>query len=131
MTNPNILHPTIRDMSVIERSEAAMRTAMASPEKLKEWLNASGRTWLVLNGVQLVDSLPWPTGVNAFMEVIAAYRDHRSAIPTGDTEKIGGGEVARYHTEALTLIELDRCIRFLIGQATALDSTWTLERDPA
>jgi len=131
MTNPDVTHPQVRAMSPIERSEAAMRVAMQSPEKLKTWLQASGRQWVVLNGPQLIDALPWPEGVQAFMHVVAAYRDHRSTIPTGETENVGGEKVDLYHGEVLTLTELDRCIRFLIGKATELDSTWTLGRDPS
>ena len=118
-------------MGVTDRVEAARRVAIASPEKLKEWLSASGRSWLIFNGPQLIDSLPWPEGVNVFMQLVDAYRDHRRALPTGESETISGVKVACYHDDTLTLPELDRCIRFLVGQATALDPTWSLEKDPA
>jgi hypothetical protein len=104
---------------------------MRSPEKMREWLEASGRVWLVFNAPQLVEALPWPEGMNAFMQIVAAYRDHRSTIPTGDTEEVNGVPTRLYHGDTLTAVELDRCIRYLIGQITELDPTWTLERDPA
>lgn len=99
--------------------------------KLKEWVDASGRGWIVLNARQFVEALPWPGGVRAFQECLAAYQDHRRTIETGDTEVISGVTVKKYHTDVLTVIELDRVIRYLIAQVSALDPTWSLERDPA
>ena len=127
----NVILPEVRNMSAIERSEAAMRVALGSPEKMKAWLQASKRTWLIFNAPQMVDALPWPDGVHALMQIVAAYRDLRSTIPTGDTENIDGVSVRKYHGETLTVPEMDRCIRDLIGQITEMDPTWSLERDPA
>ena len=126
-----IVHSSIVAMSAAERMEAALRTSMASPEKLMQWLEASGRVWLVFNSRQLVQALPWPEGASAFAQIVAAYRDHRSTIPTGDTETIDGQVVPKFYTETLTVTELDRAIRYLITQASTLDPTWSLNRDPA
>ena len=54
-------------------------TAMKSPEHLRGWLEASGRRWLVFDGIELIKALPWPAGVDALMQIIAAYRDERRA----------------------------------------------------
>ena len=128
---PSIPHPSIAGMSAEERMQSALRTSMASPEKLIQWLEASGRAWLVFNARQLVQALPWPDGASAFAQIVAASRDHRSTVSTGETETINGVTVPRFHTEALTVIELDRVIRYLITQASTLDPTWSLDRDPA
>lgn len=122
--------------SPIELSEAQMRTAMTSPSHMKEWLEKSGRRWLVLNGMHLVDALPWPSGVDALMQLIACYRDHRAVLDTGEVktevdpitkEKV---EVVVYHPETLTFTELDRAIRYLVQLITDLDPSWKLT-DPA
>ena len=131
MTTPDLTLPENRNLTPEERMQAALRVSLSSPEKLIQWLEASGRTWIVFNARQLVDALPWPDGVSAFMQCVAAYRDHRSTIPTGETETVSGQEVPKFHTEALTVDELDRAIRFLISQASAQDPTWSLERPPA
>lgn len=131
MPNPDLIHPSIKDLTPEERMAAVLRTRMSSPAKLIEWLEASGRTWIVFNARQFVEAQAWPDGVSAFMQCVAAYRDHRSTIPTGDTETIEGVTVPKFHTEALTVTELDRVIRYLISQASSLDPTWSLERDPA
>lgn len=135
MTAPDVTHPSNKGLTPEERMTAALRTGMASPDKLTQWLEASGRSWLVFNARQLVESLPWPDGVSALAQIIAAYRDHRSTIPTGETETIetpkGPVQVAKFHGEVLSVPELDRAIRYLITQASTQDPTWSLERDPA
>lgn len=125
-----------RKISAIEASERQIRVAMKSPEHLKGWMHASGRRWLLLNGDHLVDALPWPNGVEAFMQVVACYRDHRAALDTGETQLIENpdtgemDEVPLYYPEPLTLTEMDRAIRWLVGQITELDSDWKLENPP-
>lgn len=131
MTISDVTHPSVKTLTPEERIQASLRVAMSSSEKLIAWMEASGRTWIVFNSRQLIEALPWPEGVSAFAQIIAAYRDHRSTIPTGDTETIDGVVVPKYHTETLTVTELDRAIRFLIAQASAIDPMWSLGRDPA
>lgn len=120
----------------IELSEAQMRVAMTSPSHMKAWLEKSGRRWLVLNGMHLVEALPWPAGVDALMQVIACYRDHRAVLETGEVktevdprtkEQV---EVMVYHPETLTFTELDRAIRYMVQLITDLDPSWKLT-DPA
>jgi hypothetical protein len=124
------------NLQPIEISEHQMRTAMQSPSHLREWLEKSGRQWLVLNGLHLVDALPWPTGAEALTQIIACYRDHRSVIATGETKMEVDPrtkqqvEVEVYHPETLTVTELDRAIRYLVGQITELKPGWALT-DPA
>ena len=118
--------PEIRKMSEEEKKQAIANVAISSPDHLKKWLVSSGREWLVLNSSHLVDALPWPNGISALTQVIAAYRDHRMVLKTGEVEN----DLPVCYTETLTRTELDRCIRYLIGQITEIDPTWTLERDP-
>lgn len=115
-----------------------IQTAMKSPEHLREWLDASGRRWLVFDGVELVKALPWPHGVEAFMQVIAAYRDERRTVWTGKMEKFKGKnavtgeeidqEVKVMKGEHLEVEELDRAIRYLVGQIMELDPNWSLDK---
>lgn len=122
--------------SPIELSEEQMRTAMKDQGHLKKWLVESGRKWIVLNGDHLVDALPWPTGVEAFMQVIACYRDHRAALDTGETQLVENpktkemDEVTMFYPETLTVTEMDRAIRWLVGEVTNIDPDWKLTNPP-
>ena len=126
---------TTMDPQVI-LSEAAIATAMKSPDHLKAWLDASGRRWLVFNGIDLIDSLTFPEGHNMFALIVAAYRDHRRTIPTGATEKMMNPdtkvevEVPLTKGETLELEELDRAIRYLVAQMYQRKPDWKLEGDP-
>jgi len=127
--------PAVRLMSEIEISQAQIRTAMKSQTMLIEWLEKSGRRWVTFNSRHLVDALPWPEGVESFMQIVAAYRDHRSILETGDVETIKNPDGTSYtksvlYGETLHIAELDRCIRYLIGQASNLDPDWSLEGEP-
>ena len=119
----------------VEQSEAQMNVAVKSPEHLQAWLEATGRDWLVFNTKDLVDALPWPDGVDVLINFCRAYRDHRATKPTGDEELVPTPEgdvvpVPVFHGERLTVIELDRAIRYLVGQASQLDPSWSLEGSP-
>jgi hypothetical protein len=111
-----------------------VRTAMKSPEHMKQWLDASGRRWLVFNAIELVDALPWPDGHDILGQVVACYRDHRRVIETGRTERLKNpdtgeqAEVPVYKTEFLEKEELDRAIRYLVAQMMQLDPAWSLEQ---
>ena len=108
-------------------SQAQMNTAIKSPEHLKEWVIKSNRQWVVLNGAELVDALPYPHGHDAFMQVVMAYRDHRATKPSGETEEINGQTIPLMKTERLGLVELDRCIRYLVSEAGSIDPNWSLD----
>ena len=122
--------------SPIELSEAQIRTAMKSKEHLKRWVHESGRQWFLLNGDHLVDALPWPSGVEALMQVFACYRDHRAALDTGETQLVEHAitkemvETPLFYPETLTLTEMDRAIRWMVGRITELDYTWKLTDAP-
>jgi hypothetical protein len=113
----------------------AVRTAMKDPSHLREWLEASGRRWLVFDALDLVEALPWPAGVEALIEIINCYRDHRRCQPSGrvrveETDVLGKVEVPVMKSDQLEIEELDRCIRYLIGLASNRDPKWSLERPP-
>lgn len=112
------------------------QTAISSPEQLKAFLIASDRKWLVLNTSELVDSLIWPEGVNQLMQMIEYYSKHRACIETGDPvlaeegnplSKEDGSPLMQYKQEALSKVELDQAIRFLVKKITELDSDWSLK----
>lgn len=129
-------HSSVRTMSIIERSEAMLKVAMQDPAKLRTWVEASGRVWMVFNGIDLVDSLPFPDGAVMLMQFIQCYRDHRSVIESGrfetqvdprTNEKV---ELPIMKTEMLELEEYDRAIRYLIGRVKTLDPDWCIENAP-
>lgn len=125
------LHP---DLSPQARIEALARVSLKDPGHLKRWLAASGRMWLVFNSVDLVDALKWPDGVDALMQIIACYRDHRASIETGRHEQQVDPTLGRevqvpiFKGEGLEAVELDRAIRALIEQLRGKDPTWPLEK---
>jgi len=133
---PETTHPSVRQMSAVEKSEAQIRIAMKDPEHLKRWLEESGRRWVVFAAKDLVDALPWPEGINAFVQIVQAYRDHRAAQPSGRKAKVWDEhahamvEVPEMKGELLEVEELDRAIRFLISQITAKEPSWKLEDPP-
>lgn len=110
--------------------------AMKDPEHMKRWLEASGRRFILLDALQLVDALPWPSGIQILMQVLDCYRDHRRCIPTGElrveTEPTLGTqiEVPMFHDELLSVPEMDRAIRYFIRQLSERDATWGLENQP-
>ncbi len=111
-----------------------IRTAIKDPKHLKQWLAETDRKFLIFDTADLIDGLPWPDGVDALLQIIAAYRDQRRTIPSGRTEvqKHQGHNinVALMKDENLEIEEIDRAIRDLIGQATNLDRSWSLENAP-
>lgn len=123
-------------LSLQEQSERLLRVSLSSPEQLKEWLEKSGRKWLVFNALELVDALPFPDGVDTLIQVIACYRDYRSTLPNGETIKYTdptlGNVVDRplYKGEMLGVDELDRVIRYLIRQITDKNPKWSLNDAP-
>jgi hypothetical protein len=119
-----------------EFTQVQVNTAMKSADHLKRWLAESGRSWLVLKADDLVDSLPWPEGVDLLIGMVEGYRKHRMGTMSGRTEKVKHPVTQRVteipipKTDALEVEELDRCIRFLIGQVTSLDESWSLDNPP-
>lgn len=117
-------------------SPEAIRTAMKDPKHMRQWLEASGRRWLVFDALDLVEALPWPAGVEALIEIINCYRDHRRTQPSGRTQMVDPDwkgppvEVPLMKGDMLEIEELDRCIRYLIGLASERDPQWSLEKAP-
>ena len=125
-------HTSVSGMSAEERMEASLRVAIKSPDHLIRWLEESGRKYIVLDAKQLIGALPWPDGVSAFAQILAVWRDYRRAIPTGEMKKCvdpSGAEAMEpvYYGESLAVHELDRAIRYLIGQITEKDPSWSLD----
>lgn len=124
------------NMSMEERAMALLNVSIKSKDHLKRWLQASGRRWMVFDSKDLVDSLSWPEGITVLMEMIAAYREHRGGIASGEVENqtdptLGKDiKVPLMKTDALEVAELDRAIRALIGQVTAKDPKWSLSNPP-
>jgi len=124
------------EMSLEEQAQRLFNISMKTPEHLKAWLEESGRVWIVLNSVELVDALPFPGGHDHLMQIIACYRDHRATITTGrfekqmDPRKKKEVEIPIMKKETLEKEELDRAIRYLVGQITEMDPSWSLENPP-
>ena len=124
------------DMSMEERSEALLRVAIKDKDHLKRWLQESGRRWMIFDSLDLVDALSWPDGVLALIELIAAYREHRMGIESGNHEEQTDPTLGKkimvpiMKNEVLEIAELDRAIRSLITQASTRDPTWSLDNPP-
>lgn len=123
----------------LTRAEALARqyrVSLKDPGHLKRWLLESNRRWIVFDAVDLVDSLPFPEGVDDFVRVVACYLNHRATKPSGRVEiqkdPVLGEEVEVQimKTDVLEVEELDRCIRYLISLASEKDPKWKLENNP-
>lgn len=120
----------------VRLSHAAMATAMKSPQHLKQWLDASGRRWLVFSGHDLIESLTYPEGHEMLMLIVAAYRDYRRTIETGVIEEMVHPDtrqkvaVPLTKGELLETDELDRAIRYLVAQMYERNPSWSLESEP-
>ncbi|MFA4944418.1 MAG: hypothetical protein WC789_06930 [Lentisphaeria bacterium] len=116
-----------------EVQENIGRSALASPEKLKAWLAASRRSFVVFDSLHLADSLPWPDGVREFTALVDRYRQHRErALPPRPKE----GEDLLGHpsvgmvcmTDVLEPEELDRLVHWAASLLLEVDPGWTFER---
>lgn len=123
-------------MGMTEKEMATSRTAMAVPAHLKAWLKASGRAWLVINGDELVDALPWPGGVQEVMDLVSMLARHRATKPSGRFGQVKDPltkemvDIPVMKTEVLEPDELDRAIRYLVAQMRQHDPDWSLETTP-
>lgn len=115
---------------------AQERVSIKDPEHLQRWLDASGRQYLVFRATELVTALPWPSGCEALMQVIAAYAAHRATIPSGRYEvqedPLSGEavQIPIFKSDLPEVEELDRAIRFLTRQMYERNPDWSLESDP-
>ena len=116
------------DSSVKKVVESNKSLGLSTPDQLKQWLQKTGRRYMVLDSCDLVDALVgaygWPDGAVLIQEVVARYRDHR--VKSGETDPVSGVVKG----DALTVTELDRAIRQLIGDVTNLDPSWDLTKMP-
>jgi len=109
------------DLPTIDASElvaAQDAVAIKSPQQLIQFLQGSDRTWLVFHAPTLVRGLPWPSGVDALMQVVHAYNSERRVEPTGYVvdEKVAGGQTAEspiYKDDRPFLDEIDAAINQL------------------
>ena len=119
---------------VEERARRLFNVSVKSPDHLKRWLAATDRRWLVFDALALVDSLPWPAGLDMLIQVIACYRDHRRTLPSGryelqkDPTLDQEVRIPIMRDEFLEIEEMTVVIRFLINKITERDPTWTLEK---
>lgn len=135
------------DQTEAEISRSAAATAMASPKQLKDWLNASGRRYIVFVADDVVDALPWPGGVEALTQVTECYRQHRAVeiaeekpCPKcgGQFPKLGkniganecgacngSGVERRYKSDVLEPDEMKQAVQFLIDQIRKSDPNWS------
>ena len=123
-------------MTMEEMAQRILNISIKDAGHLKEWLEVSGRRWLIFDSRDLVDSLPFPEGIDDFMRVVACYREHRTKLPSGHYETqtdptLGKAiDVPLMKHDLLEVEELDRVIRYCIRQITEKDSSWTLENPP-
>jgi hypothetical protein len=104
--------PTV-DARALARAQEAV--AISDPEHLIRFLQGSDRTYLVFHAPTLVRGLPWPTGVDALMQVVHAYNSQRNVEKTGyvvDEQVAGGSAVGApiFKDDRLWLDEIDNAI---------------------
>lgn len=116
------------------------RVSIKSAAHLKAWLIASGRQFIVFPSGDLVDALPWPGGVEALIQIVEAFRQHRvslgvewAACPRAALHRAGqtcdicrnqNQIVARTKTDALELDEMKAAAVFLLNQVREKEPTW-------
>jgi len=136
MKRPTFEISEIKGLSSTERLEALNRVSIQTKDHLIKWLIATDRAWLIFNAKDLVDSLPFPEGVEDFMRTVNAYAQYRNSTKTGQTfevidpitdEKILAPKLVG---ELLEKDELDRAIRYLVGLITEINPKWRLESTP-
>lgn len=63
-----------------------LNTAMKDPKHLRQWILSTDRRHAVIDLVDMVDALPWPGGVEAFMQCMTAYAQYRATDGSGYVE---------------------------------------------
>lgn len=118
------------ELSAEEKAQRRYNVAIKTKEQLKDFLEQSGRSWVVLNSADLVEALSFPEDVQEFMRIVDLYGRYRCSSPSGRTESFGCYEIPVMKTDALEIEELDRVIRFLVGKITEKKSDWSLDDPP-
>ena len=117
-------------------TEEQYNVAMKDPAHLERWVGEA-RPFMVFVGPDLVKSLRWPDGHQALQSIIQQYQDHRCKIPSGsvrlerDPVLDQQVEVALMKDQRLSESEMDRAIRWLIGEIKERNPKWSLEDAPA
>ena len=126
----------IERMSAEEIAEARDRVSIKDPQKLIKFLERNGPV-IPFVVRDLVTALSYSDdATKAFQSIVNLYMSYRITQPNGDFEEVKNpltGEIERVpqtKTEVLTLTEMDRAIRNLIGQAKDLDPRWSLDNPP-
>lgn len=124
--------PQVAAMSEDDRAAAIDAVTLKSKEQLIEWQRQTGRTWMILDAIQFVESLDFPRDLLAYQQMLAKYRARRATIPTGRVEVVTDpktGEqrqVPIMHGEQLEVVEATRLMRYLLDTIREKDPTWTL-----
>jgi hypothetical protein len=100
-------------MSDREKAQARENISVKSAGQLKEYLLASNRKYVVFKTDDLIDSLPWPDGVNFFIQCVTAYRDQRLTIESGRVDAEGN---PIYKSDDLEKDELIEAVSWLREQ---------------
>ena len=107
-------------MPSTQTAEQPARTpALTNPSQLKRWLADSGRRWVIMDAVQLVDALSWPDDVQLLQEIIMAYRTHRAGVLPAETGADGSKTTA---SDQLTVAELKDLRDWVDTQLVTLDA---------
>lgn len=115
--------------------EISMRranVAIKDKEHLKEWLDSTGRGFLIFRATDLVDALTFPEGVDDVMRIVAQYRDFRRLQDSGRFESVKdpvSGQAINAPVskgEQLEEHELNQLLRTLIKEASERFPGWTL-----
>lgn len=123
-------------MSEREIRECQERVAIQDPQHLLRFLETRG-PFIIFDSRSLINATKdVPDALVAFQHIVNIYRAFRMTQKTGDFELIKDeftGEHVKVPVtkdDTLTKTELDRCIRFLVGQITDKDRNWTLDSNP-
>jgi hypothetical protein len=128
-----VLLEDAQGLSGKEKLDRLSRVAMTCPKHLKAWLHETGRRWLIFDALELVDSLPFPEGVDSLIQLIACYRDHRRAIATGRfescTDPVLGVpvDIPVGKGEGLEVEEMEQVVKYVIRQIVERHPGWTLD----
>jgi hypothetical protein len=133
MMSKTVERSDVQRMGAEDRARALYNVSISDKDHLKKWLLESGRPWVVFKSADLVEALPWPGGVESFMELVNYYRDFRRSISSGEVEWLEDPEtgkmveVPRMKTDSLEIDEMENLIRSLVTQITEMDPNWSLE----
>lgn len=120
-----------------EIKEAQRRVAINNPEHLKQWMQKT-RPFIVFESSDLLKALEplWPEGATSLQNIVNVYRAYRMQQLSGEVREVKDPITKQtiqqgvYKSDALTEVELDRCIRHFVGQILEHNPNWKLEDAP-